>query len=67
MITENVIRARRAELALSGVNAYDPGTREGLVDLLTDLMHYADRQSLDFADALRIATNHYDAEITEQA
>lgn len=60
--TQNKTRAKRAASALASVKAYDPGTRDGLVDLLTDLMHYAEREGLDFEHAASIATSHYNAE-----
>lgn len=62
MKSNNKNRAKRALCALSSVNTYDPGTRDGLVDLLTDLMHYADLEGLDFQHAVDIATGHYVAE-----
>lgn len=38
------------------------GTRQNLVDLLTDLAHYCDRHELDFALCLRMAKTNYSAE-----
>lgn len=63
MKKQNATRAKRAARALASVKAYAPGTRDGLVDLLTDLMHYADREGLDFEHAASIATTHHAAEI----
>jgi len=60
--TENTIRAKRAAQAIASVNTYDPDTRDGLVDLLTDLMHYADMIGLDFERAAAIASDHHHAE-----
>lgn len=37
---------------------------EALGDLLCDLMHWADRNKLDFDDMLRRAQNNYEAETT---
>ena len=44
------------------------GTDDGdaLADLLADLMHLADRSPVKFADALRRATFHYEAEVEEE-
>lgn len=36
-----------------------------LVDCLTDLMHWAEAQGLDFGGAMAIAENHYEAERSE--
>ncbi len=55
----NEVRADRAEAAMNG---YDE-----MQDLLSDLMHLADRKEAeqleDFWDALRLATGHYQCEI----
>lgn len=39
---------------------------DALADLLCDLMHLADRTPVAFADALRRATLHYEAEVEEE-
>lgn len=65
--TTNAERAERAEAVMV---EYDDVRRLGvaedhqdaLTDILADLMHYADREGLDFAAALRIAADHHEAE-----
>lgn len=39
---------------------------EQLTDLLTDLRHLARREGWNFADAVRIAENHFTAEVAEE-
>ncbi len=66
-MTSPIIRNRRAraETAIHtynrsvGVEAHD----EALIDLLTDLMHWADGIGLDFQKSIDHARFHYDAEV----
>ena len=62
----------RAEWADAAIKAFaftvrmDPvveGEDTVLTDLLTDMMHWCDRRSFTFADCLRRAQAHYEAEI----
>ncbi len=55
-------RAERAAAALDTVYSQD---REGVTDLLADLMHYADRERIDFEQALKTARHHHQTETTE--
>ena len=55
----NEQRANNAAAALAPLYTTD---REGIADLLTDLMHYADRESYDFEAALKAARHHHQAE-----
>ena len=58
--TENIYRTTLV------YQQYTGSERETVViDMLADLMHYADEYGDDFADALRIATNHHTEEIQE--
>jgi hypothetical protein len=52
----------RASAALSNYN----GAESDLRDLLSDLMHYAAAQGMDFDDELRIARDNFDAERAEE-
>ena len=40
----------------------DGDLRTGLIDVLSNLMHFADAQDLDFQSCLRMAGMHYEAE-----
>jgi len=61
----NSDRVRRARSALC--SAYDPYQegKDALVDLLADLRHYCDSHGWDFADADRVAHDHYLIELAE--
>jgi len=65
-MTENQRRVNRATIALHGYYAQDPSGDDRqtvLVDLLTDLQHYADyHPEVNFAEAVRSATGHFNAE-----
>ena len=43
-------------------SVYDDDRETLLTDLLTDLMHWADANDLDFEEQLRVAQGHHDAE-----
>jgi hypothetical protein len=53
-------RALKAFHVASNADALDP--RSGLVDLLTDLRHWAAGQGIDFDKAAKIAALHYSEE-----
>ena len=57
-------RAARAEKALS--EHLDEDYEQGMVDLLGDLMHLADREGEDFDTLVRKARSHYLAEIDDE-
>ena len=61
----NGVRASAAGFALkSHAWAKGDGTEDAsLIDLLTDLRHYCDAHGLGFADADRLAHQHYLAEL----
>ena len=65
-MTENQRRINRATLALHAYYANDPSGDDRqtvLVDLLTDLRHYADyHPEVNFDDALLTAEFHHEAE-----
>lgn len=44
-------------LAAAGVD--DPEEETGFVDLLTNLMHYAESNEFDFKRCLKLAENHF--------
>ncbi len=53
-----------AEKAARAVNAYmEEDYEQAIVDLLSDLMHLADREGEDFESLLETARGHYLAEI----
>ena len=58
--------ADRAALALAAHSAAAGETEaeSQLSDLLTDLIHWTDRQSIDFAKVLKQAQGHYEYEQT---
>jgi hypothetical protein len=64
------LNADRAAWAESALNAFRRKTGadhdDCLVDLLCNLMHWADRKDVDFREALDIAESHYRAEIAEE-
>lgn len=65
----NAARAQVADRAIramgvSWVDEYDP--EANLTDMLADLMHWADRQEIDFDDCLRVARDHFGCEIAEE-
>ncbi len=41
---------------------YEDDRQTGVIDLLADLMHYADQEGLNFKECLRIARNHFEEE-----
>ena len=55
----NEQRSKQAQAALA--TAYTQGDI-GLIDLLADLLHYADQHGIDFDEALRLARIHHTAE-----
>ena len=47
---------------------YNPASKdENLIDLITDLMHFAASDNIDFSASVRMATNHFEAEQEEVA
>lgn len=53
---------RRADNAAEAIATNYTNDREGLTDILADLMHYAAREGYDFAAALKAASHHYKTE-----
>lgn len=41
---------------------FESGTEEAVIDLLTDLRHYADQHDLDFTTLVRLSKSHHMAE-----
>jgi hypothetical protein len=64
----NIDRAGWAETALKAFEKVtgSDAKEEGVRDLLADMMHYCDVNDIDFANELRVATDNYDEEITEE-
>ena len=57
----------RTEKAEGPVNVYmEEDYEQAMVDLLTDLMHLADREGEDFDTLVRKARSHYLAEIDDE-
>ncbi len=53
----------RAELAYRALLKAEGGTSEtGIIDLLTNLMHYCDESGYDFETALDFAHRHHEVE-----
>lgn len=65
----NSVRAARAGLAIKhfikASQDHPNETAHALPDLLCNLMHWADRNGVDFDRALATATNHYGVEISQ--
>lgn len=63
--------ANNAERAVCAAKAFKDYAGEGdddeahIVDLITDIMHYCDRNAerLDFEQLLEMAVNHHEAEV----
>ena len=72
MCNSNESRAARAENTLAFYvrkqlgETYNPDSKdENLVDLLTDLMHFATSDGIDFEASVRMAINHFQEEQNE--
>lgn len=65
---DNSDRARWGSLACaSGTPDADVNDlRTNLVDTLANIQHHAGRIGVDFDDALRMATTHYEEEVLEE-
>jgi hypothetical protein len=61
-MTINQQRAKRAKRAL---DTYSDDDCANLIDLLTDLRHYALAAGIDFNNLDRIAAGHFDSEANE--
>lgn len=65
---ENLLRGHLAGKILAEFAARTAGDLDSaLVDLLTNLMHWADATGAHFDDVLEIARAHHDAELSEAA
>lgn len=69
MTPENQARAAAAAQALNSYQIAKNGTvelsqsmKEALIDLLSDLRHFADAAGIDFDAADRLALDHYECE-----
>ena len=74
MLNSNETRSARADNAMEFCvrqqlnETYNPSSKdENLVDLLTDLMHFAASDNIDFESSVRMATNHFEEEQKEVA
>ena len=75
-MTKPITNAERAMWAETGLLEYAIGKEGGeefyddaelvLSDFLTDLMHYAQRQSIDFIRCIDRAKGHYEEEVSEE-
>jgi len=70
----NMTRAHAALCAITahqetkGTQPDDPEQgQDDVVDLLTDLMHYADHNKMDFEHCLEVASSHFEAEKEPQS
>lgn len=59
---ERVMVADRAVNAMGEPWIDEDDPQANLIDLLVDLMHWADRRNVDFGDALCVAAAHYGSE-----
>lgn len=55
-------RANNADLCFVKGGAYRPRDLNALAELLADLMHWSDRESIDFDLTLEVALDHYRTE-----
>lgn len=68
----NADRADRAQFALewyadrAGADPNDEGFDTLARDLLADLMHFCEREGIDFEGNLEIARMHFDVELEEE-
>ena len=62
----NEERAYRGWRAIARFKSHEPPAETDLRDLLTDLMHYADEQGLDFKYEMEMAQTHYGNETIEE-
>jgi hypothetical protein len=62
----NKVRAARIPLTLAAYrkaqSPYNVPDEADIRDMLTDLMHYCQKQGINFKDELRVATNNYEEE-----
>jgi hypothetical protein len=75
-MTKPITNAERAMWAETGLREYATGKEGGeecyddaelvLSDFLTDLMHYAQRQGIDFMRCIDRAKSHYEQEVSEE-
>ena len=75
-MTKPITNAERAMWAETGLLEYAIGKEGGeafyddaelvLSDFLTDLMHYAARQGIDFTRCMNRAERHYEGEVSEE-
>lgn len=62
---DNARRAKWGEDAVK-TNPDDNGAETNTADVLANIMHYCDREGIDFYAALHQAEFHYDAEKNEE-
>ena len=74
MTTTNIERVTRVNDTMAFYvqkqlhETFNPGSlEENLTDMLTDMMHFAASNEIDFVKCLRMAENNYEAEISEEA
>ena len=58
----NEDRAREFEELCAGSLTYDADGREAVVDIVTNAMHWLERQGEDVQEVIRIAREHWEAE-----
>jgi hypothetical protein len=65
----NQRRIASAQAAMSAhqrvAGCAQPDPQETLIDLLTDLRHWAAASGINFQDAVRISDDHFEAETSE--
>lgn len=62
----NALNRERAERGAIAVDQYEEFP-ECVQDCLTDLMHYCRHKKVNFADALRMASDHFACEVAEES
>jgi hypothetical protein len=62
MSLTNTGRANYGKLAVKAGNPDHEGRPVEVIDTLTNIMHYCDRESIDFANVLQAAEMHFEAE-----
>jgi hypothetical protein len=65
--SDNLRRIARIETLIKKTGDQAAQDRMNLIDVLTDVMHYAEEKGLDFDDVLVSARNHFSDESTSKA
>jgi hypothetical protein len=62
---EKAFRTMLVFMQYTGLTRAD-GYETAITDLIADLQHLCDEQGIEFAEVLRVAEDHYQAELAEE-